>query len=195
MTTERAVKDGVQGVDAPLTDEARRAERSVLVAAAVGLGVGVVVPMLWAVYPWVDLERSSWPLPFILFAPTLAALTGAFLARSFRRGPLFWLTIVLDVAILALSLLSFMWGGWPGATAAALLIVAGLVLLVGHPHRWRVVGLGLLTLCLSLAGTMGLVTHLLDGMWAFTLTASLLNLVAVAILVRRVVALRPRTTG
>lgn len=192
MTTQRAVEEGTQGVGALTRNEAVKAERSVLVAAAVGLGVGVVAPTLWATYPWVG---GTWSVPFIVLAPTVAALAGAILARSFRRGPLLWLTVALDLVILVLVPIGFLWGVGAGGTAAAHLIVAGLVLLVGHPRRWRTARLGLLVLCLSLLGTMGFVAHVFDDTWVMTLVASLLNLTAMVVVIRRAAALSRGSAG
>lgn len=190
MPTIPRPADLFDSVDAPLTDEARRAERSVLVAAAVGLGVGVVVPAAWADYPWTTSGRLPWLVWIVVLGPPVAAVIGAIRARSYRRGPLFWLTVALAVVVTILSPPALVWGGGSGAVAAGLLVASGLVLLVGHPHRWRVVGLGLLLLCVSLFGTMGFVAHIVDQAWALSLTASLPNLVAMVILIRRIVALR-----
>lgn len=195
VATERTVEDGTRGAGVLLTAGARTAERSVLVAAAVGVCVGVVVPAAWADYPWMTSGRLPWLVWVVVLGPPVAAVVGAVIARSYRRGPLFWLTVTLAVFATVLSPPLLLWGGGSGAVAAGLLIIAGLVLLVGHPHRWRVVGLGLLVLCLSLLGTMGFTAHLVDQTWALALIASLLNLAAMVILIRRVVALRPRTEG
>ncbi len=69
-------------------------------AAAVGLGVGVVVPAAWADYPWTTSGRLPWLVWIVVLGPPVAAVIGAIRARSYRRGPLFWLTVALAMVIL-----------------------------------------------------------------------------------------------
>ncbi|GGI05359.1 hypothetical protein GCM10007368_05760 [Isoptericola cucumis] len=177
--------------DAVPEGDQQGAERAVLVAGAVGVGVGVgvVAPQVWADYPWMAWWDSSIWLGMIFVVPPVAAIVGAMRAHWLLPGSVLWPATVLVIVIAFCTPVAAMWGGGPGASAGAFLMIVGLVLWDDRPRRWQLVGWGFLVSCLSLVGTTGLIAHVVpDGWWSPA--ASGLNLIALAFLVHRAVRTR-----